>query len=70
MKKATAILLSMIMIFSLTACSSKKTPSQSNTQKSSSGSTPKSEPTTDSSGQSATKKFQHTDCIFHYAGGC
>jgi len=55
MKKTTAILISLIMIFSFTACNSKKTPSQSNTQKSSSDSTPKSESSTESLGQSATK---------------
>lgn len=55
MKKATAILISLIMIFSIVGCSSKKTPSSDNTQKSSSDSTPKSELPTDSSGQSATK---------------
>ncbi|SHI74638.1 Flavodoxin [Desulfosporosinus lacus DSM 15449] len=64
MKKATAILLSLIMIVSIVGCSNKKTPSSDNTQKSSSDSTtvspgdstPKSESSTDSSsGQSATK---------------
>ncbi len=55
MKKATSILVSMIMIFSLTACSSKKTPSQSNTQKSSLDSTVKKESSTNTPGQSVTK---------------
>ncbi|KUO77107.1 MAG: hypothetical protein APF81_09985 [Desulfosporosinus sp. BRH_c37] len=63
MKKATSILISLIMIFSLVGCSSKKTSSSDNTQTSSSDSTTvspdkstlKSELSTDSSGQSATK---------------
>lgn len=55
MKKATAILITLIMIFSLAACSSKKTPSSNNTQKPSSNSTTKNESSTDSSGQSDIK---------------
>jgi len=63
MKKITAILISLIMIVSIVGCSSQKTPSSDNTQKSSSDSTtvspddstPKSESSTDSSGQSAPK---------------
>jgi flavodoxin len=55
MKKATAVLLSLIMIFSLAGCSNKETPSQSNTQKSSSDSTPKSESSTNTPEQSVTK---------------
>jgi flavodoxin/predicted small lipoprotein YifL len=55
MKKITAILISLIMIFSLAACSSKKTLSSNNAQNSSSDSKPKNESSTDSSEQSATK---------------
>jgi flavodoxin len=54
MKKATGILLSMIMIFSLSACSN-KTSSLNNTQKPSTDSTPKSEASTNTPGQSVTK---------------
>lgn len=55
MRKPTIILIFLIMIFSFNACSSKKIPPQSNTQKPSSDSTTKSESSTDSSEQSATK---------------
>jgi flavodoxin/predicted small lipoprotein YifL len=55
MKKVTAILISLIMIFSLAACSSKKTLSSNNAQKSSSDSTMKPQSPIDSSEQSANK---------------
>jgi Flavodoxins len=55
MKKPTAILISLIMIFSLAACSSKKISSSNNTQKTSLNSTTKSESSTDSDRKSTTK---------------